>query len=83
MLVLASSQPPSPTDSYCPKRWCCPHSSLYALCRLPVCTVSRLSYYAAKPHQTKENKVFARLVSQINLLLRTNYKEDVRLHSAG
>lgn len=32
MLILASSQPPSPTDSYCPKRWSCPCSSLYLPC---------------------------------------------------
>lgn len=83
MLVLASSQPPSLTDSCCPKRWCCPHSSLYRLCQLPVCTVSQLSYYIAKPHQTKENKISARLVSQIGLFLRASCKEDLGLRSAG
>lgn len=65
MLVLASSQPPSPTDSYCPKRWFCPHSSLYCLCRLPVCTVSQLSYFTAKPHQTKESEVLLQWIKSV------------------
>lgn len=84
MLVLASSQPPSPADSYCSKRWSCPHSSLYCLWSLPVCTASLLSCLTwPQTRQSKENEFFARLVSRISLFLRASCREELRSPGYG
>lgn len=84
MLILASSQPPSPTDSYCPKRWSCPCSSLYHLWISPVCRANQLSCLTwPQTRQTKENHFFSRLVSLISLFLRASCRGELRLHGAG